>query len=534
MDGNIQPFFIVDKPGLLPGKSVKNDLPLALFFTCTIPMKKTVTLLQLLLALSLCSSAQTRSRLAAHSLYNYNGSGFGITDTTSYRYSGNRGGDLNSRYLSYDNSISFVYDPFFSGLVNNKKSLQSFDTHGNRSVQIGTIWNKAIGAWEDYETNYFYTTADDSLTSQVDQSWNSGSATWDNLARQTITYDAAKNRSSYTLELWKVGAWTNVERFFYTYDASSNLTKKVYQLWDAGAWENNFSDTMTYSTTNKVTAYYNQLWDKTAGAWVYNKATLSTYGTGDLLAVQTETGWDAASSSWYNVQKDSFHYDGKGNILLTDNQQWNGTGSIWENYRRKISDYDSRDNMLNTYTQLWDAASSSFSGNNQHTYTYDASDHMMSDVLSNWNAGVSAWDSSIRYTYRYNTYGQRTFQNYEDWDAAAGMWTNRTGNQRFHYYYEDYSPTSIPTASAAAAGNLYLFPVPANAELNISLNWDEAQAFSARITDLQGRVYRQWSHPAGTQYQEAVPTTGMSSGVYFIECRGSKGGSLKQSFIVQH
>lgn len=498
-------------------------------------MKKTLTLLQLLLALASFSTAQARSRLVAHTLYNYNGSVFVITDTTSYRYSSGRGGDLSSRYLAYDNSISFVYDPAFSALVNYKRSVQSFDLHGNRSVQIGTIWNKTIGAWQDYETNYFYTTADDSLTSRIDQSWNSGSATWDNVAQQTLTYDAAKNRSSYTLDLWKAGAWTGVERFFYAYDASNNLIKKTYQVWDdlSGTWENNFYDTMAYSATNKVTAYYNVLWDKAAGAWVNNKATVSTYGTGDLLAVQTELGWDAASSSWYNVQKDSFHYDGKGNILLEDRLQWNTGGSFWENYRRKVSDYDGRDNVLNTYTQFWDAGASSFTGNSQHTYTYDASDLTLSDVLSNWNAGTAVWDSSIRYTYLYNSYGQKTFQNYEDWDATAGSWTNRTGNQRFHYYYEDYSPTAIPAAGIPAGGRLSLFPVPAQDELNISLNWEQAQAFSARITDLQGRVYRQWNHPSTAQYRQQIPTAGMSSGVYFLECRGAGGASLKQSFVVQ-
>lgn len=499
-------------------------------------MKKTLTLLQLLLALASFSTAQTRSRLVAQSLYNYNGTGFIVTDTTAYRYSSNRGGDLTTRYLAYDNSITFTYDPFFSGVINHKKSLQNFDIHGNRSVRIGTIWNKTINAWEDYETNYFYTTPADSLTSQVDQFWNSGSATWNNVAQQTITYDAAKNRSSYTLELWKSGAWAGVERFFYTYDAANNLVNKTYQVWDDGAaaWENNFSDTMEYSPTNKVTAYHNRLWDKSAGTWVNNRAIYSTYGAGDLLAVQTETGWDAGTSSWYNVQKDSFHYDGKGNTLQEDRMQWNTGSSFWENYRRKVSEYDSRDNQLNTYTQFWDAGSSSFSGNNQHTYTYDASDHVLSDVLSNWNAGTATWDSSIRYTYRYNSYGQKTFQNYEDWDAATSTWINNTGNQQFHYFYQDYSPTAISQANIPAQGRLSLFPVPAQAELNISLSWEQAQAFSTRITDLQGRVYRQWSHPATAQYQRSIPTDALSSGVYFIECRGSKGSSLKQSFIVQH
>lgn len=497
-------------------------------------MKKTFYLLLSCCTIASGAYAQIKSRLIAQSLYNYDGTSFIVSDSTKYNYTSSfLGGDLSSRYIAFDNSTTFNFDKASSSFNNFKKSVQRFDTKNHRTVLLTAYWNKSISAWEEAQTFYYYTTVDDSLTSKVEQAYNKGAAAWDNLVQESYTYDAVNNRTSYTLEFWNVaaGKWVGYDRYFYTYDASNNLTKKTNQNWSTStsSWENVFIDSFTYTPANKVQIYTNIVWDKTISSWKNNKQTVNTYDASDYHIDEIQSGWNATSGSWYNVQKISFVNDSKGNMIQQTLQNWNDVSMSWDNFRKQYLTYDSKNNAVNNYWQAWNSGSGMYENADQRSFTFDAANNTLSNVSSLWNATTSSWDSSIRLSFEYNSFNQLTRQNYESWDLA-GFWAHKTGDQLFNYYYENY--TNSIHENQIEKGSLSIFPVPAAEQISIALKWENPQAFSARISDINGKLYKQWNVGAVSNYNEQVSVSNLSSGTYFIEFSGYKGDKFRQSFTV--
>lgn len=496
-------------------------------------MKTKITLSALLCLSAMPSFAQKGSRLIAQSLYSHDATQFNLTDTTAYQFStSNRGGDLNSRYISFDNATTYHYDKLRSTFVNYKKTAQKFDLANHREVSIDYYWNNTIGAWEEDQSAYYYITPDDSLTSKVNQTWDKIKG-WNNTTRQSYKYDANKNRTSYIVDFWdnSTASWIGSENFHYEYDASNNLKKRTYQTWNTATslWEDIYIDSFSYSSTNKVTDYTNILWDKITVSWKNYKKVSYAYGTADFLTEQTEQGWDIASAAWYNVLQTIITNDSKGYPLKRETDQWNSTTNIWNNFSNQFSDYDSKGNLINNYNQKWIDSLNRFVNIDQRSYTYDANNNLLSNSSAYWNSITGKWDNSIRLSYEYNSHNQKILQNHEVWDIT-GFWTHSGGDQLFNYYYEEFS-TAIPE-QVVAKGTLLLYPVPAAHTLNIKLKWSIAQSFTARITDIQGNVYRVWNVNPVNSYDEEISISDFSNGTYFIECTGSLEGSVTKAFTV--
>jgi hypothetical protein len=79
---------------------------------------------------------------------------------------------------------------------------------------------------------------------------------------------------------------------------------------------------------------------------------------------------------------------------------------------------------------------------------------------------------------------------------------------------------------------LSLYPVPANNELSLDLQWDKVQKATVSITDLQGRVWQQWTLPAVQQYKEKVALNSLPSGNYVLRISGSENARVTQPFTV--
>lgn len=477
---------------------------------------------------------QKASRLVAQSLYTFDGSSFRITDTTHYTYrSALRGGDLSSRYLAFDESMSLLYDNSSSALINYQKSYQNFDINNHRTVTVSAIWNKGIGAWEDAKTVYYYPDINDSLSSQVEQVWDKPTASWQNLTRQTFTYNTARQRTSYVLDNWNPSvAWEGKEKYLYEYDASGALSKTSYFSWDkvAAAWANEFIDSFAYSGSGKLMVYTSIVWNKALGKWVNNRQSTYTYDGSGYLINQLESGWDGSSSTWYPVQQYVLTNDSKGNLLEYLTQNWDAGTSAWLNIRKRVYTYDAASHLLSNTQLTWNG--SGFDNGDQMLYTYDASGNELTESSALWDMGLAKWNNNEQVKSDYNSYNQLTGVHYLKWSTAATTWSDYKEGQYKHYFYEEYSPTAL-THNENGNELLALYPVPARQQVTIALvNPGHAQ-LHFRVSDYSGRILQQWdvAHPAPL-YEQQLNVAGWQAGLYVLDCMSDDGTQQHRTFSV--
>jgi len=81
--------------------------------------------------------------------------------------------------------------------------------------------------------------------------------------------------------------------------------------------------------------------------------------------------------------------------------------------------------------------------------------------------------------------------------------------------------------------NVSLYPNPATTFMNIKVNAEEAQQFSAKVVDMMGKtVYvDQFDHNGGTSLYQ-IPVDNLAKGVYFLHLNNSNGSTV-QKFIVE-
>ena len=110
-----------------------------------------------------------------------------------------------------------------------------------------------------------------------------------------------------------------------------------------------------------------------------------------------------------------------------------------------------------------------------------------------------------------------------------------------------YTPLRYPGGKSVYAGllsdvirlnnlenvNVSLYPNPATTFMNIKVNAEEAQQFSAKVVDMMGKtVYvDQFDHNGGTSLYQ-IPVDNLAKGVYFLHLNNSNGSTV-QKFIVE-
>lgn len=498
-------------------------------------MKRPIYLLFSLIVLLFAyqSKAQTSSRLVAQSLYTFEDGIFSITDTTKYSYTTTkRGGDLNSKYIAFDKAEQFISEKATSTLVKSKLALQNFDIYNNRTVEQHSNYNLSIGAFENTETIFYYTTIDDTLTSTVKQTWNASSLAWENSTRQIFTHDAAGHRNSKTFQFWNAASanWTNYERSLFAFDLSGNMTSNLYQTWDVSTsnWVNIFNDSMSYSSTNKLVSSITQLW--LSGNWENNKKVFYLYDVADNVTESQEQGWDASSSAWYNVKKYEYTHDGRGNILTFINQNWNSGLSKWDTFNRREYSFDSKNNLLSNTWSFWDASKNSFENSSLESYTYDAYDNLLTETAAIWDNIALDWENTEKVTRAYNSFNQKTLEQNEFWDPIAKLWMLRNGNQKFNYYYESY--TNSIAENKSITNELKLFPVPSADVLNVQLKSGTKETLTGQIIATNGRLIRQWTINSNKEFKGIIPINDLPPGQYVIQFLGKETGTIKGEFQV--
>ena len=76
-----------------------------------------------------------------------------------------------------------------------------------------------------------------------------------------------------------------------------------------------------------------------------------------------------------------------------------------------------------------------------------------------------------------------------------------------------------------------VYPLPAGNFINIDLEWDQPQAFTATIVNMEGRIVKLWTEEKTKNYTKTISLPELSPGNYFIRLEGEHEKAGKQILI---
>ena len=394
------------------------------------------------------ATSGTGSRLVDFTVLQNDGASYVFHDTAHFTYTGTHGGDLLHQPLKSDLLMQWAYNTTTTSWDNKYKTTQTFDANSN-------------------------------ITDQLQMTWNTVTSTWVNAYHHIFTYDGMNNQLTDIQQNWNTAtsSWDNSSKDIYTYDVNNNKITDTYQNWNTvtSTWDNSSKNTYGYNVANKV-----------------------TQGIGQ--------SWNTVTSSWDNNYRDTYTYDASNNELTHTYANWNGSTSSWDNNSLTTSTYGPSNEKLTQIIQNWNTGTSSWDNYQKDTYSSFAGTNPQLQIEQTWNTGTSSWDNKTRYQSTYNSFGQYLTFIADSWNIG-GFWQGASGDQIDHLYYETYATDVKSLTSKGGSANVY--PVPASNVLNIDLNWNEPQAFTVSIIDLQGRVSRAWNVTATANYHTAIDVSQM-------------------------
>jgi hypothetical protein len=283
------------------------------------------------------------------------------------------------------------------------------------------------------------------------------------------------------IQLW-TGLWWDMSNYQIDYDAKGDMVKIDYQT------------NVTYLTyDNNHNIIERREYSYTPAGWQFTDRFSFTYDPSDDITGYINQRF--INGNWENIDKKEFVISGS---VLTSIKSYSWTNSAWQPDHQNVYTYDASNNKLTEEFQSWDASTSSFLNNRKETWAYNQQNQPISYYSQTWNT-VS-----------------------QNWEAKKGDFYN-------HYYYEFYSPTSVPELPKAS--DLFaVFPVPANNAVNIQLKKSTAEKYDGYIYDIQGKVVKTFKL---SDSKETVPVENLPSGNYMIGVLyGNK--KIAQPLIVAH
>ena len=344
------------------------------------------------------------------------------------------------------------------------------------------------------------------LSGKVDNSYTNGKLTL------AVGQDWVAGTSSYI----------NGSKSIYINDAAGNNTDLVMQVWDVttSSYHNYLHYAYTYNSANQLMTYLEQTWNTATASWRNSYQFMVTYNAHGSLLNDLDQTWDTVANSWSNALRFNYTYDASGLHALTyQYDSW--VSGAWQNTYRESYTNDAAGRPVTAIGQQWNTGSNAWDNSGRTTNAYNAAGQQTASVYEQ-SVTSTTYANYAEVLTTYNTYDQITSTTELYW--TSGAWAVGQYSYQQKYYYEPYTTTGI--GSPAAAGlHLDLGPNPASDVLRIEGAWDAAQAHTGQLTDMQGRVCRQFSGPVAKAFSATVSVNDLPAGVYLLSIQGSAGGS---------
>ena len=319
--------------------------------------------------------------------------------------------------------------------------------------------------------------------------WDTGTQSYIRAGYDHIDYDSNQLQTYELGQRWDAAtqSYVNGGEAFFLSRADGQPVYQIYTTWDTTAYDTTFSNTYTYDAQGRQASYTSRYYHNNV------PHTFTTY----------------------------FSYDSQGRI----------DSSLMAPSALTVDSYDASGYLSVELSEVWDTTYWRTTG--RTVYSYDSLHQHLTSIQMN-SDGNGGWVNARRYQATFDSYRNRTWYATNSWDTATHSWYVSGNDHEVYYYYEVYTPDTIPSgiAQIAPAGEVRIYPVPAADMLSLDLQWTEAQAATATIYDLSGRKQSQWTLPNTATYHGYIPVSQLAGGAYTLSIKGTSGGSISRTFTI--
>ncbi len=408
-------------------------------------------------------------------------------------------------------------------------------TSSRLTAKAGWYNNGAIFLLND-STSYAYTNPRGgdlmhTLKYNTATSWKvlAGDTTYTSDSTVYQQFDASNNIISQTRTFWNGTAWENATKTLHFYDGSNNVDTSVAQIWGGTNWVNVSRNVYSYTLGNRLYSDQYQTWNSATSTFSPSAQKTYFYSVGGNLIQEIGQTYSSVTSTYSYSYKFDYTYTTGNQLASTTYSVWSGAAwvpSYMYNYT-----YDASNNRTTTLYQTYNTVSAAWDNVTLNNYSSFVSSNPQMEIDQVWDTtGGGFWKNNVQQTYAYNSFNQLTNTVAESWNVA-GFWEHANGDRAANYYYETYTSTAVNNVTAN--GEVNIFPNPAQNVVNFKLNWNEAQAFTVSIFDMNGSVVRQWSVPSTASYTASIPVQNFATGNYVVKINGTNGQIVKQ-IVVAH
>lgn len=417
------------------------------------------------------SKAQLGSRLVRtedslnYSFYDYT--------NTIYSYSKNRGHykthPVLNTYLEFDSSITASY-AFSWSTLDSFITVYEYDGHNNvirdyYPTKYGNQWSTAVAA---------------------------DSSVYD------LKGNLYRSYGGYRVH----GIFEATSNTFFDYNHKGQMISRIYASYNHPQDSQMIS--YSYDLLNNMSAKTTYGYSK--GVWVNAYRTNYQYARQHLVQ-QTEEKWNG--TAWDYQQRSDYIYDANKSLNKILHYNWSAG---WQLQGTDSNVYDANSNLsLHFYTY---ATGDILKDSN----TFDADHNRLSMLQTYYNPLIGIHQNKQLITTTYNKYNQVLINRKYDWNGISVRWENSDSDPYYkRNYYEEYPITGIDPLPYAAHALLQLYPIPAGNLLHIKTTLQNEQTCLFRITDITGKLLRQWTEKINGTGESTVPVNELLPGNYILQ-----------------
>lgn len=391
-------------------------------------------------------------RLIANSQYWPYSSIMKQVDSSTFHYSGTRGGDLTSSYLAYDSS------KYYTIIGKNAQYYCQYDSKDSLTNALIKQWSPKIGAFRNYAQYVYHYNSSSLIDTAILYTWDTVANVWTNYIKAIYEYDSRGNVIRQTQQ-WNGtgGTWVNGEKYELTYDASSKVTQMLYSNWTGSAWKNQTRELSTYDSKGLLTTLKKEVWELTTpSTWENHEQSDYTYDSKGNMLTANDKSWlvpGTSASRWEPTKRRTFVYAGVGGKMSSELAE-SYKLSRWQNDTLYNYSWDTKGNLSERKRSYM--VGTAWENHEWDIYTYDAANNLIKKLDQIWNYALLFWVNEFKTEYTWNSYNQLTKDDKQHWStlSTTGVWEYKEGWGTYtkHYYYEAYdAPTRKPVVAYDAS-----------------------------------------------------------------------------------
>lgn len=310
---------------------------------------------------------------------------------------------------------------------------------------------------------------------------------WQPFTRSITTYTANNLWAESTSQDWVDDEWVNKGRFVFDFDAEFRLTSTTQQNWVDNEWVNTYRILLGYDSEGRSITNIQDLWID--NDWF--PAGRTTYGGFNALDTFTNSIIESWNNEWYVTGRDTVTYNLNGNRTWHQVQNYNTDAEVFENVSQSFYQYDGNYNLIERTFELVDAMINDWFVNGLWQYVYDDENLLL----------VEAY------------YGSNS-------DNVLELRSQRENT------YELISNTDAVQSSKQ---RLFVFPNPAENEINISLEGASSAKSLLSIYSLDGNLLHQETLNSADNHK--IEVNHLSKGFYLLELKNSESIQVQKILI---